>query len=629
MSIQSIKDNSQGMIAKIIVGLIVLTFALFGVDAIVGNSGGSSKAAVVNGDEISELELLRAADFFKRRMLQEMGANADPDLIDDQLVRARALEELIQRQLLLQVADEQAIFVANGRVDQAILQNESFQTNGVFDRNIYEYTLRNLQMSPVDYKAQLTRDMLIQQMQLGIASSAFITPAEIDLLARIDRQTRDFSYLIIKANELAADIVISDAEVQAYYEENLADYMSEESLKIEYLELKQADFASNIDVDDAEIEQLYQQETDALAAQQERRAAHILITEEARSRNESEQLIIELQNKINAGEDFAELAKRYSEDPGSAENGGDLGFVEKGAFVAEFEQALFSLNEGEVSDIVETEFGYHLIRLEEMRTPEAEPYEMARERLAGELRFRKAEEEFVAAAEELQNDSFSAGDLVEPAQNQGLSIQATEFFSRQQGSGIAAFEKVRRVAFSDELLTEGNNSDLIELSTDHVAVIRVKQHNPSKPQALEEVASDIRSTLKARAAQQNAQKMGEQILVELRDGKTLQQASDDYGYPLNSHQGVNRIANDVDSEILDELFALAKPRDSEATTGSLINSQGDFVVLLLNKVREGDASALSDPEKQAMSRILAQQTGVQTLKEFVSGQLASAEIEKF
>ncbi|EGG99901.1 Peptidyl-prolyl cis-trans isomerase ppiD [gamma proteobacterium IMCC2047] len=153
MSIQSIKDNSQGMIAKIIVGLIVLTFALFGVDAIVGNSGGSSKAAVVNGDEISEFELLRAADFFKRRMLQEMGANADPDLIDDQLVRARALEELIQRQLLLQAADEQAIFVANGRVDQAILQNESFQTNGVFDRNIYEYTLRNLQMTPVDYKA--------------------------------------------------------------------------------------------------------------------------------------------------------------------------------------------------------------------------------------------------------------------------------------------------------------------------------------------------------------------------------------------------------------------------------------------------------------------------------------------
>jgi len=162
-----------------------------------------------------------------------------------------------------------------------------------------------------------------------------------------------------------------------------------------------------------------------------------------------------------------------------------------------------------------------------------------------------------------------------------------------------------------------------------VAVIRVKQHNPSKPQALEEVANDIRRSLKARAAQQNAQKMGEQILVELRDGKTLQQASDDYGYPLNSYQGVNRIANDVDSEILDELFALAKPRDSEATTGSLINSQGDFVILSLKKVSEGDASALSDPEKQAMSRILAQQTGIQTLKEFVSGQRASAEIEKF
>jgi len=243
MSIQSIKDNSQGMIAKIIVGLIVLTFALFGVDAIVGGGGAGQKAAVVNGDEISEIELLRASDFFKRRMLSEMGENADPDLIDDQLVRSRALEELIQRQLMLQVADQQEIHVAEGRIDQAILQNKNFQTNGVFDRNIYEYTLRNLQMTPRDYKTQLTRDLLIQQAQLGLAASAFMTPAEVQLLARIDRQLRDFSFLTIPASQLADDVSISDADVQAFYEENQSAYMSEESLNIEFLELKQADFA--------------------------------------------------------------------------------------------------------------------------------------------------------------------------------------------------------------------------------------------------------------------------------------------------------------------------------------------------------------------------------------------------
>jgi peptidyl-prolyl cis-trans isomerase D len=629
MSIQSIKDNSQGMIAKIIVGLIVLTFALFGVDAIVGGGGAGQKAAVVNGDEISEIELLRASDFFKRRMLSEMGENADPDLIDDQLVRSRALEELIQRQLMLQVADQQEIHVAEDRVDQAILQNKNFQTNGVFDRNIYEYTLRNLQMTPRDYKTQLTRDLLIQQTQLGLAASAFMTPAEVQQLARVDRQLRDFSFLKIPASQLADDVSISDADVQAFYEENQSAYMSEESLNIEYLELKQADFAANIEVDDAELEQLYQQETAVLAEQQERRAAHILITADERSSDEAEALITELQNKLSQGGDFAELAKAHSDDSGSAENGGDLGFAEKGAFVPEFDDALFALNEGEVSGVVETEFGYHLIRLEEMRTPQAPSFEQERERLSSELRFRKAEEEFVAAAEELQNDSFSAGDLTEPAQNLGLTLQTSDFFNREQGAGIANHNKVRRIAFSDELLTEGNNSDLIELSKDHVVVIRAKQYNPAKPRTLEEVADAVASTLKARAAQQNAQKLGEQILVELRDGKNLQQASDDYGYPLKRHEAVNRVATSVDAKILERIFHLPKPEDTKSTAGSLITAQGDFVVLSLDKVTEGDANALAEQETMMMSRILAQQSGRQELSEFVSAVRADADIEKF
>jgi len=626
MSIQSIKDNSQGMIAKIIVGLIVLTFALFGVDAIVGNSGSGQKAAVVNGDEISELELLRASDFFKRRMLSE---NVDPDLIDDQQVRARALDELIERQLMLQVADQQDIHVADGRIDQSILQNKNFQSNGVFDRSTYEFTLRNLQMTPLDYKTQLSRDLLIQQPQLGLALSAFMTRAEVALLTRIDRQQRDFSYLTISAQELASDVDISDSELQSFYEENQSDYMTEESLNIEYLELKQADFAANIEVDDSEIEQLYQQEVASLSEQQERRAAHILVSTEERSSSEAETLVAELQAKLEAGEDFAALAKTYSDDTGSADTGGDLGFVEKGAFVPSFEKVLFALNEGEVSDVVETEFGLHLIRLEELRIPELPSFEEERERLSAELRFRKAEEEFVAAAEELQNDSFSAGDLVEPAQNQDLLLQTSELFSREQGIGITRHDKIRRIAFSDELLTEGNNSDLIELSKDHVVVIRAKQHNPAKPRALDEVADAIRAALITRAAQKNAQKLGEQILVELRDGKTLQQASNDYGYLLQNKKGATRVEQGIDVEILRKLFVMPKPVDAQTSADSLITEQGDFVVLVLEAVTEGDVDILTEQEVTMMSRLLAQQSSNQDLLEFRDAIRVNADIEKF
>jgi len=629
MSIQTIKDNSQGMIAKIIVGLIVLTFALFGVDAIIGSSSNSQNAATVNGEDISEQDLLRASDFVKRQMLTEMGEKADPDLINDQQVRVRALDQLIEQQIMLQEAQAQDIHVDDERVNQSILSNKSFQVNGVFDRTTYEFSLRNAQMSPRDYNARLKRDILLQQPQLGLAVSAFTTPAELASLIRIDRQLRDFSYLVVSAQDLVADVVITEADVRSFYDNNQSDYMTEEQLNIEYLELKQADFTAGVDVDDAEVEQLFAQEIAALADQEERRASHILISTEDRSSEEAEALIAELQARLAAGEDFSTLAKAHSDDTSSAENGGDLGFFGKDAFVPAFDAALFALNKGQVSDVVDTEFGLHLIRLDEIRSPEAPVLANERDRLTDYLRFQKAEEEFVAAAEMLQNDSFSAGDLHEPAQNQDLTVQTSDYFSRSEGQGITANEKIRRIAFSDELLTEGNNSDLIELARDHVVVIRAKEHQPSKPRAYEDVSDAIRTELTIRAAQQNAQKLGEQILVEHREGKTLQQLSDDYGYTLQTHQQVGRLKASLDVEILGKVFMLAKPDEGETSSDSLITSEGDFVVLVLSGVTEGDTAVVSEQEMVVMKRYLAEQVAMQDLTETRNSLRESADIETF
>lgn len=628
MSIQSIKDNSQGLIAKAIVGLIVVTFALFGVDAIIGYSSNNQAAAEVNGEDISEIDLLRATDFYTRQILSNMGESADPDLIDEQAVRAQALEALINRQLMLQAATEQGMHVSEERINQTILATKEFQVGGVFDRNAYEYRLRSMQMTPRDYKAQLTRDYIIQQPQIGLSQSAFITPSEVLQLTRIDRQLRDFSYLVIKADELAGDVVISDADSQLYYEANQSDYMTEEMLNIEYIELKRSDFTAGIDVDDSEIEQLYQQEVEALSDQEERRVAHILISMDERSASDAEALINEIQGKLAAGESFADLAKAYSDDIGSAENAGDLGYAEKGAYVAPFEEALFALSTGETSDVVETEFGLHLIQLLDVRSPKAPALDNIRERLADELRFQKAEEEFVAVAEELQNDSFSAGDLVEPAQNQGLTVQTSEFFTRDTGEGIANNPKVRRIAFSDELLTEGNNSDLLELSKDHVVIIRAKEHRPSKAKAYQEVADSIKATLIARTAQQNAQKLGEQILVELRDGKMIGQASKDYGYALIVKKQAGRNEASVDTEINTRIFSMPKPAEAQPSVASLIRENGDFVVMAVEAVADGDVSKISEQEQAMIARFISEQTGRQDLLEFQQGIRAGAEIKK-
>jgi peptidyl-prolyl cis-trans isomerase D len=629
MSIQTIKDNSQGIIAKIIVGLIVLTFALFGADAIIGYSNNNQKAATVNGEDISELDLLRASDFVKRQILSDMGEQADPALINDQQVRARALNELIERQLMVQVSQEQGISVSDKRINDTILKNENFQTDGVFDREKYTFSLRNLQITPLDYKLQLNRDMLMQQPQLGLLVSAFITKPELTELTRVDRQHRDFSYVLIEAKDLAGNVVISDAQIQSYYNANQSNYMTEETLNIEYLELKQSDFATNIDIEEAEIQQLLDQENAVLASQEERRSSHILISTEKRTSDEAETLIADIQQKLENGDSFDELAKTHSDDSFSAEKGGDLGFFGKGTFVPAFDKALFALSKNQISDIVDTEFGLHLIRLDEIRLPEPLVLANEHDRLIKLLRFQKAEETFVAAAENLQNDSFSAGDLHEPAQNQDLTIQTSEPFTSKEGQGIAANDKVRRIAFSDELLTEGNNSDLIELAKDHVIIIRAKEHKPSKPHVFEEVAESIKAELTEAAAQRSARKLGEQILAEVRGGKTLEQVSSVYGYSLQTHEQASRVKANVNPQILVKLFTLPKPEEGKISSDSLITNQGDFVVIALNNVSDGDIAMIPEQETAQLERFLVERLGEQDLQGFLESMHESADIEKF
>lgn len=630
MSIQSIRDNSQSLVAKVIVGLIVVTFALFGVDAIVGYSSNSNNIAEVNGDDITLTQLNRATEMLRRQILDRMGENADPGLLDENLIKSRALDGLIERQLLIQDADSQGIYVDENRVGANIRNNPVFQVEGQFNQNIFEATVRNIGLLPREYKDQLTIDMQIQQPQAAIAQSAFMSPTEVKQLAELDRQLRNIAYLRINSGDLIKDIEISEARAKAYYEANQQNYMTTEQVQLEYLELKRDDFKDQVAVSEEELKQLYKQELERTKGQEERQAAHILVQvgddrDEASARN----IMQEIQEKLTAGESFADLAKIYSDDPGSAESGGDLGYAQRGSYVDTFEHALFNMQKGQISDVVKTEFGLHLIQLLDVRTPEPRSYEELAPELEQDIRYQKAEELFVAAADELQNDSFSAGDLAEPAERMGLKIQTTAFFSRTGGEGIAENPKVARVAFSDEVLTEGNNSDLIELSKDHVVVVRVKEYRPAKVLPYEEVAEQVQDQLKQRNAAMQAQKLGEQILVELRDGKTPEQITSDYGFEWNIKDRVGRNQEELDPQINTRVFKMAKPEVGGKSLDSLILDNGDFVVIALTKVYEGGVTEITPREIEVISNLLANQQGRYDLQDYMTELRRSADIEKY
>ena len=626
MSIQRIRDNSQGLVAKIIIGVIVITFALFGVDAIVGYSSATNKVATVNGTDISDIQLAQAEAFMTRQLLAQMGERADPSLIDEQLVSRQALDNLITRQLLLDDAKNQSLHVSDKRVNTVILNTPTFQTNGVFDRSVYESALRTVSMSPLDYKDQLSQDLLVQQPQAAISQSVFITQTEVEQIAKLDRQLRNISYLTIPVTKIE-NLLISDDNVLAYYNTHQADFMKEENTTVEYLELKRTDFTSKVEVSDSEIEQQYDQEVKSYSSREERQASHILVETNDISEAEAVKKLEEARAALKVGESFSDVAKKYSDDSGSSENGGDLGFSERGAFVGPFEDTLFAMKEGEVSDIIETDFGLHIIKLAAIRTPEIPSLESIRKKLIEEIKFQKSEELFVAAVDELQNDSFSAGDLQEPAENLKLTVQITQPFTRAVGEGIASQEKVRNTAFSDELINDGVNSELIEITQDHVVVIRSKNYQPAVLRSIEDVTETIKTTLLSIAAREKAQKQGEEIIAKIDTGTSLETVANDYSSQWTTLGKATRNQAELEPRLNRIFFKMPKPESGKQSLGHFVQDDGAYTVMVLTDVITPDIK-LNPNEVEVLSGFIARQRGTLNLSEYQADLRDKADIEK-
>lgn len=495
--LQSIRDNSQGIIAKIIVGLIAITFALFGVESLVSLTGGSNAPATVNGEEISQQELYQGVQLQRRQLLSQMGEDADPTLLDENLISNMVLESLIEQQVLLQSAKNQGLVFSESMTDQLIVSSKEFQQDGRFDRAVFEAVLRNAGLTPLTYRALVEKDKVTEQERIAYLLSAFTLPSELEGIAKLDSQQRSIRYFTLPAAPVRNNVSVSDDEIAEFYDANRADYMTEEQVAIEYLLLDRTALEADINVTEDELENAYQVMVDNFQAQEQRHSAHILVEisddqDDAAAKAKIEQIA----EKITQGEDFAELAKTESSDLASAELGGDLGVNEKGVFTPEFEDALFALEKGQVSAPVRTEFGYHLIKLLDVVETDVPTFAEAKAELEADLKNQKSEEEYVVQLEQMADLAFSAGDLIEPAEALGLEIQKTAPFGRSGGEDeISANAKVLKVAFEAELINDGLNSTPVELDSGRAMVMRVAEHNLPREKELAEVSEQIKAQL--------------------------------------------------------------------------------------------------------------------------------------
>ncbi|MFS2123155.1 SurA N-terminal domain-containing protein [Pseudomonas sp. Pseusp97] len=623
--LQNIRDNSQGWITKTILGVIVVLMALTGFDQIIRATHHENVAAQVNGEDIGLPELQQAADMQRRQLMQRLGKDFDSSMLDDKLLKESALKSLIERKLVLQAAQNDKFAFSQQALDQLILSTPEFQVDGKFSAERFDQVIRQMGYDRMQFRRMFGEEMLIGQLRAGIAGTGFVTDDELNAFARLEKQTRDFATLTLKADPARSKV--EDSEIKAYYDAHRTEFLTPEQVTIDYIELKKSAFFDQVEVKKEDLDALYQKEIAGLAEQRD--AAHILIeVNDKQNDQQAKARIDEIKARLDKGEDFAKLAKELSNDTGSAANGGDLGFAGRGVYDPAFEESLYALKKGEVSAPVKTSYGWHLIKLLGVEAPEVPTFDSLKAKLEHEAKTQLVEQRFVDATKQLESSAYEASDLGQPAQDMGLKVQTSKPFGKEGGEGVTANRQVIQAAFSPEVLEEGANSGAIELDPDTVVVLRVKEHHKPEQETLEQVSADILKRLQVEHAATDAKARGEALLAGLRDGKIpLTQAQE--GQQWKVVEAAARGQEGVDPVVLQSVFRMARPQGADKPgLGGVALQNGDFVLVKLSGVSEPEGKP-TEQEKAMYQRFLASRSGADDFAAFRRYLQDQAKIEKF
>ena len=607
------RDNMRGVALGITI-VIGLIFALTGTGSLFISTPDSESALVVNGDEVSEREVLQAVARERSRILNE-NPEMDRSLLDDQALRSQAMRQLISREVLIQAATQQNLGVAPSLINDLILDVEQFQTEGVFDEDRFRYAIRSQgYTSSSKFTEMLADQFLIEQLSDGIINSSFVTSSEVAILAALADQKRDFEFARLAYQPFKDAVSLSEKQITNYYDENKDQYMTERKLSVEYIELNQAMLLDSQSVSVEQVQARFEQEAESADNSPSLRAAHILLEDS------SDVVIAEVQAKIDAGEDFAQLVKEYSQDVATVESGGDLGFTNGDTFPESFEQALAALEVGQVSAPVETVSGTHFVKLLEVEKKEF-LFDEQQQRITLELQQEAANTLLVEKLETLKELSFNADNLQEVAQDLELEAKVTEPFSENGGAGVASSLMVVDAAYSPEVAEDGYASEVLDLGDDNYIVLRLKENFPSRQQSLDEVRDGLIDTLTNSIAQENIDAKITEITAALDGGDSMQAVSSAFSLKSEAVKQGARGNRDIDPEVNTYVFDMLMPR-GETVTDSFNTRNGDFVAIQLTAVELADAESM-DKERLEFVRNIAE--AATSGKEFMSYQQALIE----
>ena len=613
---QLIRDRAQGLVVWTIVGLIIMTFAVVGLGSYLSGTANNAVASV-DGNEISQNEFQRAYRNYQDRLQQMLGTSYRSDLFKPAMLKQEVINGLVNQRLLSQYLEDEKIYPADQLIAEEIHNIPAFKDEqGQFSNERYQELVGRQGLSPAGFEANLARDIAGQQVSTALSKTAFVTSKEIAAYQRLKHQQRDMGYLLLEKSAYLGKVIPGDEEVEKYYQANLNQFMTQEKIKLNYVELDLTKRSANISIDDAKVKEQYQTNQNAyLKEAEQRKASHILIKVNKDTDDEAaKKKLSAILADYKAGTPFSELAKQNSQDPGSAKQGGDLGFFGKGAMDKAFEDTAFNLGKGDISQPVKSRFGYHLILLTDVKPAEHRSYEEVKNQIRKELQMESAEQDFYVDAEKLDNLSYDAPESLNAIVDElGLQQQQSELMGRQGGRGILSNPKIIEVAFSDEVLNQGRNSAVIEISNTHLVVVRLAEHKPAIQRPLSEVKPVITKRLQTQTAQDQAAKDAQAVLGIIKaGGKATEWSNQNRKGRWNTIGFIGREAKfdpvkdkavELSAEIRQKLFTMPHPKDEQAVADTMTLQNGDTAVLLLYKIKDAviDKTVTSQYKQQLQS----------------------------
>lgn len=603
--LQLIRDRFQGFFVWAIITAVVVAFALVGIRSYLGNDG-QSFVAKVNDTPIPLSDYQSAFQRERALRLQIFGDNIRPALLKEEMLQRAALDRLISAELVTQAADDSGFRIANVQLGSQIRQMKEFQNNGQFDQQLYTRVLVSQGLTEAYFEASLRHDMLARQFINGLTDSVLLTGHDTDRLSNLRKQQRRFGYMVLDTAALVDSIKVDDAAIQKYYDEHAADFNTEAQVSVDYIELSPDSLDVQDTPDEQTLKKMYAEQQAEFSNGEERRASHILIKPEDESdagQKVAEDKALDLLRQLRAGADFAELAKANSADPGSARQGGDLGYFSRGMMVGAFEDKAFSMNKGEISEPVKTPYGYHIIKLTDIRAGETQSFDEVRDKLAQRYHQEKAEEQYYEVLDLLINLTFENPTTLSLAADElGLKLKTSAMFTRHRGDGIASDERIREVAFSDDVLEAGNNSEVLTLDENHVLVLRIHDRRPASPRPVAEVSADIAALLRQQQASDQLRQRGEGIVTRLQDGEDAQALARAQGSEWNMSGFVDRIEGSIDKDVLQQIFRMQRPAaDTPMTAGSTLPN-GDYIIATLYAVRDGKPDEVDAKQRESIAQ---------------------------